>query len=114
MTKFCPQCQGELLPEWGTFSRCPTCRERNNAEARSATGKARAARFRENNRPRLRVENAARMADSYNANAEAKLCVDGCGNPATKFKRCAACRRKRTEWNRNYRERLRAAEARTA
>jgi hypothetical protein len=28
MTIRCTRCRGELLPEWGPYRRCPTCRER--------------------------------------------------------------------------------------
>jgi hypothetical protein len=41
----CSRCRGELLPEWGSFVTCPTCREAEakRAAARRATPEGREA-----------------------------------------------------------------------
>ena len=108
----CSKCSGSLLPEWGPYRNCPTCRAGDAAQHRSDAGRARDARYREAHGDRLRADRTADMSERYREAAKSKRCVDGCGTSVGRFARCASCRRKRAEWNRNYRERLRAAEAR--
>lgn len=107
MKTHCTKCKGALLPEWGRFHNCPTCREKDAAHGRSAKGRARQARFWASNAERLKPGKRATAAQDYADNVADKLCVQGCGTPVTKFRRCAACRAKFVKWGAEYRERKR-------
>lgn len=105
--RLCVQCAAGLQStDHGV--RCLECAE---ADRSSPTKAARDARHRAT--PARRAYQADRAAVDYKAAAEAKVCADhGCNTPVSRFRRCAACRKKRARWNAAYRERLQHAEGR--
>jgi len=84
--RICVQCAAGLQATDGV--RCLEC----TALDRDHPGKA-ARDVRHRATPHRKAYQVERATADYQAAAAAKLCADyGCTNPATKYKRCAACR----------------------
>lgn len=105
----CTRCRGAMLPEWGGYRWCPTCREegakRQRARTKTAKGRALHAKHCATWRGKNREDyNAGRM-DDYYARRERKQCI-ACSEPALPTgPRCQKHRDAHVQAQREYRAR---------
>lgn len=104
-----PRCGGILLPEWGRFKRCPTCRENGNEEVKRRYSTARGRRLRRDAMRRYRAKHRKELQAYerlvYAERDAAGVCVE-CESPrAPGVKRCAKHRDLHAKWDRDRRQR---------
>lgn len=109
----CGRCEGELLPEWGRFKWCPTCREDNAARQRdlraSDVGRAQVAKWNRTYRRKNRDTVNADRRDNYQAKKADEECI-WCSAPSLPDSNwCQKHRDSHALIQRQYRARKKAA-----